>query len=125
MNINIMIVDSDSIVRKSISNYLKEKGRIVYVACSGEEAIITQQKHRCEIIILDILMVEINGADFLKHLKQAQPITKIVLITKHNVMRNSMRWGADAIVSKPLSMVELFEHVECLEYDIEKIDIKA
>ena len=57
----ILIADDESIIRMGLKAMLQELGHEVLVAVNGREAIQMAQRHRPDLIILDIKMPYTDG----------------------------------------------------------------
>ncbi|HEX9615653.1 MAG TPA: response regulator [Bacteroidota bacterium] len=111
----ILVVDDEEALRTVLSAELEGEGYQVSTAADGEEAlkiIGTQQFH---LILLDIKMPNVDGFEVLKHVKQHQPATKVIMLTGFADLKNaieSKKLGAEDFVSKPYDLVDLLTTVE-------------
>ena len=69
MNSKILIVDDDKSIRKGLSLALDDKYRTI-TAGDGLEALRLFENERPDIVLLDVGLPEIDGAEVLKRLKQ-------------------------------------------------------
>jgi two-component system chemotaxis response regulator CheY len=111
---NILIADDNSIVREVLKDCLKQTAEIETTeAANGREAIEKARENRPDLIILDLAMPVMNGAQAAKILKQFLPEVPIVLFTMFNVGSDWARdIGVDAVVSKPDGIAQLARCVE-------------
>jgi DNA-binding response OmpR family regulator len=69
------------------------------------EVAIREIKHnRYDLILLDIMMPQMDGIDFLEQIKKLQPNIKVIMMTAYSTMDkviDSNKIGADDYVTKP------------------------
>jgi len=111
---NILIADDNSIVREVVRDCLKATAEVETVeASNGREAVEKAKESKPDLIILDLAMPVMNGAQAAKILKQFLPEVPIVLFTMFNV---GAEWakdiGVDAVVSKPDGIGQLTRCVQ-------------
>src|SRR6476620_6564523 len=71
---NILVIDDDPLVRKSLSHYLIESGHTVSAAVNGQEAIPVIEKHReIDLVICDVMMPVLTGPSLILMLKNYYP----------------------------------------------------
>ena len=62
----ILIVDDEKRLVSLVQSYLAQEGYRVVTAYNGKEALPIAQKENPDLIILDIMMPEMNGYDFMR-----------------------------------------------------------
>lgn len=78
----ILLVDDEAHIRKYVSLILKQLGAPkVIEASNGEEAIVTYQSSKPDLVLLDISMPLMNGLETLKKLRQIDPDSVIIMLT--------------------------------------------
>jgi CheY-like chemotaxis protein len=113
----ILVVDDDTAVTRSLEYELSNKGYHVNVAMNGKEALVSLQKNRPSLIILDIMMPEMDGYETLKALKN-QPETldiPVILLTGVEIdggRIKALSIGAADYFNKSEGFNKLFEAVE-------------
>ncbi|MFA6217129.1 MAG: response regulator [Candidatus Omnitrophota bacterium] len=70
MDKNILVVDDDSLVLKTLTRYLKTFGYDIASAASGQEALQAAEVCSFDLIIADIRMPGMNGIETIKRLRQ-------------------------------------------------------
>lgn len=85
MALSIVIADDHDIIREGIKNILRGHPdyKIVDEAKDGEEVSEKVQKHKPDILLLDISMPKISGLDVIEQIHYISPKTKILIITVH------------------------------------------
>lgn len=112
---NLMIVDDEPIVRKSLSDWLKEEGFDILTAEDGYKAIELIEKEKVDCVILDLKMPGIDGIQVLKEIKARRPDTKVIMITAYGTIQNAveaMKIGATDYITKPFDPEEIVESIK-------------
>jgi len=108
--INILVVDDEKSMRRSLGIALEEWNYQVTEAASGEEAIEAISKDIYDIILTDLVMEEITGVDLLRKVKEISPTSEVVLMSAHGTIPQAveaMQEGALDFITKPFSMDHL------------------
>ena len=77
----ILLVDDDSIIRLVISDILTDLGYQVLTAESGKDAIkvFRLKQNQIDLVLLDLMMPEMSGADCFYQLKAIDPEVQVVI----------------------------------------------
>ena len=111
-NINILIVEDESIVAMETEAYVTELGYNVVDICSnGEDALAISESRRVDILLMDICIKgNIDGIETTERIKRAHPKTEVIFLTAHmddyNVDR-AIALNPVAYLSKPFQHEEL------------------
>ena len=111
---NILVIDDDLGVRESLKIILRDK-YCVSTTSNIDEAIVSMDTVKPEMIFLDIKMPKANGLDFLKQMRSANTTIPIIMITAHPSIENtitSLRNGAFDFIVKPFQPTEILNVAE-------------
>lgn len=111
----ILIVEDDSFVITFISKVLKLHGYLVTTARTGKDALVKVQKSHYNLVLLDIGLPDMLGTELLKKIKEINHEIIVVMITGHPQLDSSVdsiNYGADGYLIKPISDTDLVEVVE-------------
>jgi len=113
----LLIADDSYLVRETIKNVLAGRTDIVVCgeASNGLEAVEKAKTLKPDLILLDLAMPEMNGAETASVLKMTVPEVRIILFTMHSGKVGSYLTsavGIDAVLSKPDGMTALLSAVE-------------
>ncbi len=114
----IFAVEDNDQVRRFITNILYEKYNVMDFSNAGD-AISYMEKEIPDLIISDIMMPEMDGLQFCKHVKTNESTNHIpvILLTAKASLDNKIEGlstGADAYISKPFSTKILMLSVQNL-----------
>jgi DNA-binding response OmpR family regulator len=109
----ILIVDDEKRLVSLVESYLAQEGYHVATAYNGREALTVAEKEKPDLIILDIMMPEMNGYDFMR-MHRSQKDTPIIMLTakvEDDDKIIGLELGADDYVIKPFKPRELMARV--------------
>lgn len=114
----VLVVDDDLPLRGMLSAALRQHGFQVYIAGDGGEAQRVLALNHPDIILLDLMMPDINGWDFLQRLKETGHIGKVPIIVISAHLRVDpqavLQMGVSAMLPKPFNLDDLFTLIEHL-----------
>lgn len=112
----LLIVDDKLELRQLLRSYLSEEGFEVFTAANGQEALFAARNHKPDLIILDLMMPEMSGFEFLRAFRRESETPVIVLTARleENDKVVGLELGADDYVTKPFSMRELTARVRAV-----------
>ena len=112
----ILVVDDKANVRQLLQEYLTEQGFRVTTATNGREAIYEARHTHPDLILLDIMMPEMDGYEFLRQYRQEKR-TPVIVITAREEETDAvlgLELGADDYVIKPFRLRELVSRVKAV-----------
>jgi DNA-binding NarL/FixJ family response regulator len=122
MHKRVLIADDSESVRDVIRTFLRHHKEIEICgeAVDGLEAVEKAQRLKPDLILLDLVMPEINGAEVASILKQKMPHLRIILFSMYTERIGkylSSAVGVDVVLSKPDGMVQVVESINSLFAD--------
>lgn len=109
----ILIVDDERRMVSLLQSYLQQEGYRVVTAFNGREALSVAQTENPDLVVLDIMMPEMNGYDFM-HAHRAERNTPIIMLTakvEDDDKIIGLELGADDYVTKPFKPRELMARI--------------
>jgi DNA-binding response OmpR family regulator len=112
----ILIVDDNASVRKLVIEYLTEEGFRVVQADNGQNAIFVARYEKPDLILLDIMMPEMDGYEFLRIYRKERNTPVILLTAKLDESDKvvGLELGADDYITKPFGMRELVARIRAV-----------
>ena len=112
----ILIVDDEKRLVSLVKSYLEQEGYRVVTAYNGREALDVSAGEEPELIVLDVMMPEMDGYEFMrKH--RAEHNTPIILLTARvddDEKVIGLELGADDYITKPFRPRELVARVRAV-----------
>ncbi len=105
----VLLCDDDFMNRKVASKILRKEGFVVIEATNGQEALELLSAHTVDLILMDLMMPLMNGYDAIRHIKAnlrlaGIPLIIISALSDTDAVKEGMRLGADAYLSKPYNI---------------------
>ena len=111
MQIRLLVADDHAVVRAGVVSFVRESNiTVVAEACDSAQALQMAQKHRPDVVLLDVRMPEIDGMSCLSRLKAELPQTPVVIFTAHDnptYIARAVALGAAGYLVKSASQAEL------------------
>ena len=112
----ILVVDDEQRLVSLVGTYLTQSGFRVVTAPNGLEALSVARRENPDLIILDIMMPEMDGYEFMRKYR-AERDTPIILLTarvEEDEKVVGLELGADDYVTKPFRPRELIARVKAV-----------
>jgi FixJ family two-component response regulator len=119
---NVLVVDDDRNIRRSLAGYLSDRGHTVAQAANGVEALEQCDANPPDLILLDLRMPGIDGLGVLRHVVQRCPGLPVIVISGVGQVAEAveaMRQGAWDYIAKPI------EDLSMLSITIDKVVERA
>lgn len=103
---HILIVDDEPDMRAALTAALKREGHDLKTAENGKEALNLVEIEDFDLVISDVKMPKMTGAELLKAIKELKPETRVIMMTAYGTIDNaveSMKQGAFDYLLKPFS----------------------
>ena len=118
----ILVVDDKLELRTLLKSYLTQEGFDVVTANDGQEALFVARHEKPNLIILDLMMPEMGGYEFMRSYNREADTPVVILTAKidENDKVLGLELGADDYVTKPFSPRELTARVRAVLRRAEK-----
>lgn len=111
-----MVVDDEKRLVSLVESYLTQEGYRIVSAYNGREALTVAQKEKPDLIVLDVMMPEMDGYEFMRQ-HRAETNTPIIMLTARvddDEKVIGLEVGADDYMTKPFRPRELVARVRAL-----------
>ena len=97
--IRILIADDHTLMRVGLRTMLRYQPDMTVVgeATNGAEAVALAKERKPDVIIMDLMMPELSGADATRQILESDPNSKIVILTSFEAsvdMARALKYGA-------------------------------
>ena len=112
----ILAVDDNPELRTLLKSYLTQEGYSVATDSNGQEALFVARQEKPDLVILDLMMPEMDGYEFMRAFSREADTPVIILTARleENDKVLGLELGADDYVTKPFSMRELTARVRAV-----------
>jgi DNA-binding response OmpR family regulator len=116
MNRTVLVVDDDKKIVELVALYLRKDGYNVLSAYDGREALETARSKQPDLVVLDLMLPELDGADVCRLLRHESRVPIIMLTARSTDADklSGLNMGADDYVTKPFSPPELVARVRAV-----------
>ena len=115
-NIQILVVDDESRMRKLVKDFLQREGYSVLEAGDGMEAMDIFYEQKIDLVILDVMMPRMDGWQTCREIRRDSSVP-IIMLTARSEERDELQGfelGVDEYISKPFSPKILVARVGAL-----------
>jgi two-component system, NtrC family, nitrogen regulation response regulator NtrX len=101
---NILIIDDEKAIRKTLSEILSYEGYKIEEAGDGEEGLKKFQEKVFDVVLCDIKMPKMDGLEFLDKAGEANPDVPVIMISGHGTIETAVeavKKGAYDYIAKP------------------------
>ena len=112
----ILVVDDKSSVVQLLKEYLTEHGFRIVSAKDGREALFVSRHEKPDLVLLDIMMPNMDGYEFMRYFRKERNTPVIMLTAKIEETDKvvGLELGADDYVTKPFGMAELVARIRAV-----------
>ena len=113
----LLLIEDDAKAARLLRKGLQEEGWIVDVAATGEAGDEMASVTDYDVIVLDWLLPDRDGAVLCKELRARQVVTPIVMLTARDAVEDRVRGlnsGADDYLTKPFAFSELLARIQAV-----------
>lgn len=108
----ILVVDDDRVLGEMAERLLRSLGYHVILADSGEQAVAIYGQHpeRVDLVLLDLLLVDMEGVEALRQLRAINPSVRVLVcsgLAGKDISQRLQRLGAAGFLPKPYGMEEI------------------
>jgi DNA-binding response OmpR family regulator len=116
MSDQILVVDDEPFILRSLTFVLRKEGFDVLEARDGEEAMEQIRAHRPAVVFLDVMMPKKNGYEVCEEVKSDEELesTFVIMLTakgQESDRDKGLAVGADEYMTKPFSPSKITERV--------------
>lgn len=112
----ILLIDDDALLRRSLAFNLQQAGYETRTAASAEDGLAIIEQEKPDLVLLDINLPGMDGLDALKKLRDQLHILVIMLTARRRELDEvlGLELGADDYVTKPFDFNVLLAHIKAV-----------
>ena len=114
--IKVMIVDDHAVVRSGLSAFLLAFDDLEHVgdATGGADAVSKCMSLRPDVVLMDLVMPEVDGAEATRRIKEACPEVQVIALTSYkedDLVQGALKAGAISYLLKNVTADELADAI--------------
>ena len=113
----VLVVDDEEHITELVAMGLGYNGFDVERVGSGRAALAAIERHRPDLVVLDVMLPDLDGFEVVRRLRDAGLQVPILFLTARDATSDKiqgLRLGSDDYVTKPFSIEELIERVKAV-----------
>jgi two-component system OmpR family response regulator len=113
----LLVVEDEPNILELLAASLRYAGFEVISASAGTEAVQAAQRHRPDLIVLDVMLPDMDGFDVIRRLRGGGDRIPVVFLTARDSMDDKIRGltlGGDDYVTKPFSLEEVIARIRAV-----------
>jgi two-component system OmpR family response regulator len=117
MEARLLIVEDDPNILELLSASLRFAGFDVTTAKSGLDAVTAVQRHRPDLVVLDVMLPDLDGFEIVRRLRSGGVHVPVVFLTARDETEDKIRGltiGGDDYVTKPFSLEEVVARIHAV-----------
>jgi DNA-binding NarL/FixJ family response regulator len=111
----IILADDHTMLTEAFEGLLSERYQIVDKVADGRSLIKATERHKPDVVVVDVSMPLLNGLDAARQIKISLPDVKIIFLTVNedsNLVTEAFQCGASGYVLKNSAASELIDAIE-------------
>ena len=125
LDISILLVEDEEIIRIYLQRILKNLVKEVFTAPNGEEGLKIYQRNRVDIIVSDLNMPVMNGIKMSQEIRKMDKNIPIIILTAHHeediIIKAINEGGINKYLFKPLDTENLKNIIKELGENIKRV----
>lgn len=123
---HILVIDDDLRLRSLLQRYLQENGYAVSCAKDAENARMFLKQYIFDLLIIDVMMPNETGLEFLQKLRKDSDVPAIVLTAMRETEDriSGLEAGADDYLPKPFEPKELLLRINNILRRVPKVSVE-
>ncbi|OHB25144.1 MAG: hypothetical protein A2X84_09085 [Desulfuromonadaceae bacterium GWC2_58_13] len=121
VKLQVLVVDDDQLMVKTLCDILRLKGHDPIAAHSGEEAVAQVRTGCPDCVLMDIKMQGMDGVEALKRIRKSVPGLPVVLMSAfvtEERMTEAKGHGVHALLTKPVEVPRILAFLDRLKEEI-------
>jgi len=106
----VLIVDDDEGICRALTRVVNGIGHTAQSTTDAQSGLAIVARNPPDLVLLDLMMAGMNGAQFLKELRATQPSLPVVIVTAYpdsELMAEAMKHGTLLLLPKPFEATQV------------------
>ena len=114
--IKILVADDHALLRVGLNTMLNAQPDMVVVgeASNGRDAVVRAKELRPDVVVMDLMMPKLNGAEATRQIVEALPDVKIIILTSYGTSADLARAMANGAVGAQMKGSPIDEIIKAI-----------
>jgi len=104
----VLVVDDHSLLRTGVANIINQEAdlEVVGEAANGRDAIAAFERHRPDVVLMDLRMPEMEGVEAVRRIRDIDPHARVIVLTTYDAdedIARALQAGAKAYILKDIA----------------------
>ena len=118
--IRVLIADDHAVVAEGLKSLIEAQSdmEVVAIAADGREAVRRTEELQPDVLLMDLSMPELNGADATRVILEQDPARKVIVLSMyadHEYVRRALKAGALGYVVKRSAAKDVVEAIRAVQ----------
>ena len=118
--IRVLIADDHAVVAEGLKSLIEAQSdmQVVAIAADGREAVRRVEELQPDVVLMDLSMPELNGADATRVILEQDPARKVIVLSMyadHEYVRRALKAGALGYVVKRSAAKDVVEAIRSVQ----------
>ena len=118
--IRVLIADDHAVVAEGLKSLIEAQSdmQVVAIAADGREAVRQTEELHPDVVLMDLSMPELNGADATRVILEQDPARKVIVLSMyadHEYVRRALKAGALGYVVKRSAAKDVVEAIRSVQ----------
>ncbi len=113
----LLVVDDEPSIRELLTASLRFAGFEVFAAADGQEALAQADRHRPDLVVLDVMLPDLDGFAVTRRLRERGRDMPVLFLTARDETADKVQGltvGGDDYVTKPFSLEEVVARIRAV-----------
>jgi len=101
VNVNILLVEDDELIRFTAAEFMRERGHAVTIAANAEDAMAILRRAPIDVLVTDVGLPGMSGDVFAAEARALQPSLRIVFATGLDRIPDPGEGAGPVVLRKP------------------------
>jgi DNA-binding NarL/FixJ family response regulator len=120
MMIRVLIADDHAVVAEGLKSLIEAQAdmQVVAIAADGREAVRRTEELQPDVVLMDLSMPELNGADATRVILEQDPARKVIVLSMyadHEYVRRALKAGALGYVVKRSAAKDVVDAIRSVQ----------
>jgi two-component system OmpR family response regulator len=113
----LLVVEDEPNIQELLAASLRFAGFEVFTAGDGGEAVLAVQRHKPDLMVLDVMLPDMDGFDVVRRIRSGGTFTPVLFLTARDAVEDRIKGltlGGDDYVTTPFSLEDVVARIRAV-----------